>query len=128
MIRQLEENSLNPFLSEKEAREVLRLTRYKFRKVINSGEIAFKEIGGTLYFQIEDLHSWQRNTVRRTDYSKETVSTTHTSLSLLKQDKEFSLERRLEEYRKQKQQNIASNALKKYRRRVEPSPTVSCLA
>lgn len=128
MIRQFEENSLNPFLSEKEAREELRLSRYRFRKVIKSGEIAFKEIGDSLFFQIEDLRSWQRNTVRHTDYTSEVTYTTHTSLLSPKQDKGYSLDRLLVERQKQKQPNTALTALKRYKRRAEQSPTVNCLA
>lgn len=126
MTRQNSENRLNPFLSEKEAREELRLTRYKFRKVINSGEIAFKEIGGSLFFQIEDLHRWQRNTVYRTAYLPETVSITHTSHSSPKPAKEYSLERQLAKYQKQRRLNTVSTALKKYNGKVKPLPTANC--
>ena len=114
-------------MTSKEAIEYLGCSEYSFEQEVKRGNISFKAVGRIRLFPVWALDKWLNDTQIHIDCSNVVESTMHTSPLSAKQEKEYSLERRLDAYRKQKLLNTASNVLKKYKRKAERSPVVNCL-
>lgn len=108
MIRQIDESVLNKkLITSQEAMSYIGIGNYQnFKKLVDNGEIGFKKVGRTKYFTIQELDRWLAKPDYLTAYTSEETSTTHTSL-LSRKEKEYSLEKLLEEHRLKKQNATA---------------------
>lgn len=129
MIRQIDESVLNKkLITSQEAMSYIGIGNYQnFKKLVDNGEIGFKKVGRTKYFTIQELDRWLAKPDYLTAYTSEETSTTHTSL-LSKKEKEYSLEKLLEEHRLKKQKAIASRGRLSYNKKPDRNLLANCPA
>lgn len=129
MTRQINKNVLNKkLLTAQEAMSYIGIGKYQnFKKLVDDGEIGFKKVGRTKYFTIQELDRWLAKPDYLTAYTSEETSTTHISL-LSRKEKEYSLEKLLEEHRLKKQKAIASRGRLNYNKKPDSKLLANCPA
>ena len=119
---------MKKILNKKEAMEYLGVGRAIFDSEVNKGKISFIIAGKLKKFLVWVLDKWLNDTTNHTDCSKEAIHTMPTSRLYLKQEKEYSLEKLVEQMKKQRLTNTALNAYNKSKTKQDNKPQVSCLA
>ena len=118
----------NKVLTKKQACEYLNISEYQMNAEIKAGRMSFLRLGKRVCFTPEGLEQWRNNRTYHTDYTNEAKSITPTSRSYPRTESEYSLEKLLEERRKEKQQNIVLNALRKSKPKRIRMQAANCLA
>ena len=117
-------------LTKKQVCEYLgnKISLYQLNAEIKAGRLGFLQVGGRKYFTPEALEQWRNNTMFHSDCSKEAKSITPTSRLYPRMESAYSLEKLLEERRKEKQRNIVLNAFNKSKQKRIKMQPANCLA